>query len=301
MATMIGIERLHDTRLYAAIAEIVPPELKAEIRKLMYIVRAILATGNPFLFTNVGIETTTICNRRCGYCPQAVEKKREQKHDRGKFMSSELFSTILDQLATMKFKGKLGLNGFGEPLLDPNIEDRVREARQKLPCVYITFFSNGDFLTLEKLRTLVAAGLNAIYITNHNPEGSQKKTLYDKIRALSQDPEVGKYVIYNEKLSTIRNRGGAVDPTRFAALTVGEIDTSHGCCVTAVNTLNITASGNVVICSDDFDETDVVGAISAGVHVRDIWRSAKFKAIRRDIKKHVFNCTCCRRCNVSRK
>jgi 8-amino-3,8-dideoxy-alpha-D-manno-octulosonate transaminase len=79
-------------------------------------------------------------------------------------MSWEVFDKILDDLKTMKFKGRIGFNRFNEPLMDKRLPDFIRKVRKELPKTHIYINSNGDLMTLELWKKLRNAGLNYINI-----------------------------------------------------------------------------------------------------------------------------------------
>jgi len=257
----------------------------------LYQTKSYLDTRKLGMFSNVGIETTTRCNQHCSYCPFAVKDNRKTKQRMATEMSPDLFSKIIDQLAALGFKGKIALQGFGEPLLDPLLEQRIREARTKLPEAYITINTNGRLLTPEKLQALIKAGLSHVYITNHL-DG----------KANADEPSLRPYISYFSRLTKLRNRGGTCDKALFRdyaqhGLTATPVD--RQICISEINTLNISASGNILVCSDSFVEgkSNVMGNLSTS-SIADIWFSDRFRVLRRDIRKGIFNCIACRRCNV---
>ncbi|MFA6520792.1 MAG: radical SAM protein, partial [Candidatus Gracilibacteria bacterium] len=262
----------------------VPYKLRADLKKsLVYPLQALKATGRADLFSNVSIETTTTCTRQCAYCPHSVESARQAKHERGLFMSPELFTNITDQLQALGFSGKLALQGFGEPLADPDIIARIQEAREKMPFAYITINSNAQLLTGELLEKLLAAGLSHIYITNHETDPEQRTALGVKIKALRADPRFATCISYYTKLTSLRNRGGAVDPTKFQQFeSEGRTSNSTGreICASETSTLNITASGNVLVCGDSFteDPDSVMGNLNEST-IPEIYLSQKFQEI----------------------
>lgn len=56
-------------------------------------------------FTNVAIETTTVCNRKCPYCPHAYIKREEA------FMDTSLFKHIINELAKINYTGTITPSG----------------------------------------------------------------------------------------------------------------------------------------------------------------------------------------------
>ena len=67
----------------------------------------------------------------------------------------------------MNYSGYVMLNFYNEPLLDSSLSEKISYIREMLPNAWILFNSNGDFLTLENLNKLYAAGLNQIIVTLH--------------------------------------------------------------------------------------------------------------------------------------
>ena len=116
----------------------------------------------------VNLETSTLCNRKCNYCPLSVYERNEQI-----LIEDELYSNIFNDLASINYHSTISLNLYNEPLLDSKIFDRLREAREKCPNAFLKFNSNGDYLTKEILDKLVDAGLNAIFLTLHVPKGKK--------------------------------------------------------------------------------------------------------------------------------
>jgi len=280
---------------------LMPMNLRCQIRHILYQTKSYLDTRKLGMFSNVGIETTTRCNQHCSYCPFAVKDNRKTKQRMATEMSPDLFSKIIDQLAALGFKGKIALQGFGEPLLDPLLEQRIREARTKLPEAYITINTNGRLLTPEKLQALIKAGLSHVYITNHL-DGKANAELDQRIKTMQNEPSLRPYISYFSRLTKLRNRGGTCDKALFRdyaqhGLTATPVD--RQICISEINTLNISASGNVLVCSDSFVEgkSNVMGNLSRN-SIADIWFSDRFRALRRDIRKGIFNCIACRRCNV---
>lgn len=73
------------------------------------------------------IEVTTICNLHCTFCPRTTvmvpQKDKPVKH-----MKIAEFRRIIDELP---FLWKTQLQGYGEPLLNPDILEMIRYARSK--------------------------------------------------------------------------------------------------------------------------------------------------------------------------
>jgi len=127
----------------------------------------------------INIETSSYCNRTCDFCPLSLYPRTQN------FMRDTVFDKILTELKEIGYENRIALNLYNEPLLDKYILDRIKNIKDKLPNVYIQMNSNGDFLTLDFLHSLINAGLNQILITLH-PLPSQKYDDDDRENHLKQ-------------------------------------------------------------------------------------------------------------------
>jgi len=73
--------------------------------------------GQADVFGNIGIETFSPCNRKCGFCPVGLGKREVDK------MPEALFERIIDPLAARGYRGEIGLHFYNEPLLDPRLPE----------------------------------------------------------------------------------------------------------------------------------------------------------------------------------
>ncbi len=122
--------------------------------------------------TAIFFETTDFCNARCVMCGAKFMKRTRQ------VMPMDVYQTAVEQFAQAKGHS-LMLSGFGEPLLDPHIVERVAMAKRFSTIRMIGFSTNGSLLTGEKYRALADAGLTNL---NISIDGFNKQT-YEKIRA----------------------------------------------------------------------------------------------------------------------
>ncbi len=104
------------------------------------------------------VEVTTACNLRCAMCVKQSGPGIPDEH-----MTLATFQRLLPAFATLE---TLLLNGIGEPLLHPLLEDFVRLAKRRLPeNAFVGFQTNGTLLTPERARSLLAAGTNIICLS----------------------------------------------------------------------------------------------------------------------------------------
>lgn len=126
-----------------------------------------MATPYP---EKVYVELTTRCNLRCPMCLKFATGSCIDEGD----MPLELFKKLTPSLAHTHF---LVLNGIGEPLLHPDLEEIIVIARAVMPSDgRIGFQSNGLLLDKTRSLRLIEAGLNTICLSldNLNAQNTDK-------------------------------------------------------------------------------------------------------------------------------
>lgn len=94
------------------------------------------------------VETTNHCNARCIFCAHARIK------DHGT-MSDALYARILADASRLDPAPHTFIPMLtGEPFLDPQIVDRIGQARAALPTTEIHLYTNGSRLTKESINRL---------------------------------------------------------------------------------------------------------------------------------------------------
>lgn len=97
------------------------------------------------------VESTSLCNLKCGYCPN----REIQKADHGS-MSMEQFQAIVDQVAGHVHD--INLFHRGEPMIHPKLPEMIAYAKSR--GVRTRIHTNATFLTEEKGQQLIDAGLD---------------------------------------------------------------------------------------------------------------------------------------------
>ena len=122
----------------------------------------------------VSIEITKRCNARCDFCDYWKVTDRDEMTD---------FAEVIrhfDPLVVV-FTG-------GEPMLRRDLVSVVRSVKEVPGFRYITLLTHGGFLSEEKIRELVKAGVNQINISMNYPDARQDKErgipgLFDKLES----------------------------------------------------------------------------------------------------------------------
>ena len=104
------------------------------------------------------VEVTTACNLKCAMC---VKQSGEGIPD--EYMEMSVFRSLLPVFPSLE---SLILNGVGEPLLHPLLEDFIGMARDRLPPGgTIGFQTNGILLDGERALSLLSAGTDVICLS----------------------------------------------------------------------------------------------------------------------------------------
>lgn len=110
------------------------------------------------LHPEVRYEVTDNCNASCIMCPR-------DKHEHGRehgIMDQAAYEKSIDEVVALGAQ-KIVLTGFGEPMLDKRLEDKVAYASSKGLSTY--FITNGSALTPRRSRKLLDAGLSEMRVS----------------------------------------------------------------------------------------------------------------------------------------
>ena len=235
-------------------------------------------------FKVVELETTTACNRACSYCPNSVFDRGELKNER--LMPLGTFCTIVDQLADLRFWGRLSPHFYGEPLLDRRLPDLMAYARSKLPYTKLVIFTNGDLLSTAVYQRLVDAGVDGFLVTQHGKKPAPELVRLRQHRDHHPEPHVRfDYRMFTRE-TELSNRAGLVDH--------GALETKSECSLPAEN-VTIDHAGNVVLCCNDYHSSVKFGNVHEA-HLAQIWQGARYQQIRKGLKQGRFDLEICRKC-----
>lgn len=257
--------------------------LKAYLR-LYYVCKY----GNPDMFDDIIIETTTQCNRRCEYCPNSLYERSLVQNQ--KLMSEDLFIRIINELKDLKFTGRISPHFYGEPLLDKRLGRLMNYAHETIPNAKLKIYTNGDLLDIPMLDVLYEVGVRNYLVTLHgNKEERQSKRtrVHDLQKHITENKKNIKIDILDITDNTyLSNRGGLVKVKN---------PTENIYCLNSHNPLTINYKGDVLLCCNDY-----LGKVSFGNIATEpllaIWNNADFRRIRREIKKGIIKLDICEKC-----
>ena len=112
----------------------------------------------------VMVQTVSRCNAACRFCPYPTVSK---DLDQG-VMEEALFRRLMDECAEHQDEVQsVMLYLMNEPLLDPNIADRINYAKKRNPQATVHILTNGSLLTDKRADALLDSGLDWIGISVH--------------------------------------------------------------------------------------------------------------------------------------
>lgn len=257
---------------------------KNELKSFLYAFRPLRTAGywlgmlrNP-MFKAVEIETTSACNRNCGYCPVSVNRRP------AKMMDEALFKKIVGDLNAINYKGTLFFCFYSEPLLDKRLFDFLRYAREQLPGATLEVYSNGDLLDFDKFKRLVESGADCIKVSQH--DRTPTPAFAQMTEAVKGSQYAKNMLIFErDEEQELSNRGGAVYVKH-----PGKINYCN------FKRLTIDVEGNVILCCMDYYSEHRFGNASAE-RLIDIWNKKDYLDIRRRYWSGLWPYEICRVCS----
>lgn len=214
----------------------------------------------------IGIEISTACNRRCSYCPQSVEPKKQ------KIIEPEVWRMFIKRIQEYKWRGATSIIKYNEPSLVPASWKFVEELSD-LGCRPLVF-SNGD--KPDIVRKWCEAGAFRVIITEHEPT---KKDWYKNLHPILLDyPNILRIA----PLTWIHNQAGKVEGETFEK------------CYNA-NGISVNIDGTVSMCCVDYNSEYIMGDIMKE-SFHEIWNKPLFKEIRRKVIKGIPATKMCENC-----
>ncbi|MFH1888555.1 MAG: radical SAM protein [Candidatus Omnitrophota bacterium] len=305
-----------------------------------FLLRSRFLTGNPiyrFLYGRatrrkmrafekvpfrVMLENTNLCEAYCAFCPHKDMKRQAGVMDFG------LTRKIIDECRDLSID-HVTIYGFGEPLLDRDFFRRVEYAKRK-GIKRVTTNTNAAFLDEGKNGSLIASGINEVYISfDAFTEGTYKKirpnldfdkvkqNILDLIDRRNKNEKNSPLIVLsfvendinkNEVQSYINYWKGKAD---YVSVSLAHNWTGDmpGCpvadgsfrdpCRLLWTDMFILYNGDVALCCNDFDGRIIIGNVKER-SIRDIWSGERLGGIRREhIRRNFGAVNVCKDCNYN--
>lgn len=276
----------------------------------------------------VQVETTSYCNAKCIMCPQPIMPRRNRH------MEGELFKKIMSELSEHRDTLKvLSLHFLGEPLMDPMLFERVREAKAA-GIKEVQLNTNAQLLDEEKAASLLRSGIDAVTFSLGGLEtevqedrrvGTRLSTVeknIDHFIRLAQRYRVSekrpKLVIYTIKHSSqdmawkpiVRKYKGLVDSIAVISQNnwggrVVNVEKEQNLtnyripCPLIFSTMTINVDGKVNLCCIDYADREIMGDLRKE-SIYEVWNGKMEQYRLLHMKNKAVSIPLCKECSLYR-
>lgn len=270
----------------------------SQMNKIIFYIRFFLFPKSiPY---EIQIETTSICNAKCNFCPNSYLKREKM------VMTDEVFDMVMRRLREEGLQiSRFLLLLCGEPLIDKQIFQRINRIKKQYPNAQIEFTTNFSLANESIIEEMLNSGLDTVTISLN----ACNKEEYEKVMHLKYDKTIENLNLlermikqYNSKLNVklsivvsddnrdsiqlFHDMWDELFDIREICLGnwVGEkqnvIDKRdrRGTCPILFKTINILSNGDYALCC--FDAEGCVGKNVMTDRVLKAYRSPKFMRIR---------------------
>ena len=245
--------------------------------------------------TEIEISESGTCNRKCSFCPRSSPNFEDKKE----FISSQLNEKLCRELKDLQYKGTIRFSGFVEPLLDKNIFNLIKMAKDYLPESNIEMVTNGDPLNLDRLNKLFLSGLNKILISAYDSKEDAERFEDLCLKAnLNKEQYIVRHRYYSEERDfgiTLSNRAGLMENAEFKIKQLK--DPLKKPCYIPAYTFFLDYQGDVLMCPHDWGKKIILGNLNTDKFI-DIWFSEQSMKIRKMLNKSNRRFTPCNVCDV---
>lgn len=250
-------------------------------------VRSINCEDLP-LFKEIEIETLNRCNGKCSFCPvNATQPQREYAK-----MTSELFYSIINQLAELDYSGKISLFSNNEPFLDERIVEFQKYIREKLPKAKCCLYTNGTLLTLDLYLEIIKY-LDLLVIDDYSNDRSLSENIREISDYISNDIELKRKTTISLRLQdeVLSSRGGSAPNKKKGKLTPCS-------CWLPFSQAIVRPTGEMSLCCNDPLGKMTLGDLRKD-SILDAWDSDKRIEICKELQKNGRkNLELCKNCDV---
>ncbi len=143
----------------------------------------------------VQIETINTCNAKCISCPYRKGMKR-----RPEILDFNLYKKIINEIGKYDV-WRIDLHVFGEPLLNPKLEEYIRYAKTHLKRTEVWMSTNFSIMTKQRGENIINSGLDNLLVC----VDAFSKLIYENIKELDYDVVKQNILDFLESLKKIKN------------------------------------------------------------------------------------------------
>ncbi len=226
--------------------------------------------------SEVEISESGTCNRVCSFCPRSDPNYPDVKE----FIKDDLHDKLCNELNELGFSGTVRYSGFVEPLLDKNIYNLIKQAKNILKNANIEMVTNGDVLSKKRLLKLFESGLDRLLISVYDTQKDIKK-----FNKLADDCNLTEKVIVRDRTLppeqdfgiTLSNRAGMLKNAKHQVLPLKE--KLNKACYYPAYTFFMDYNGDVLMCAHDWGKKRILGNLNKSSFI-ELWTSNYTKVSR---------------------
>ena len=258
------------------------------------------------------IENTNHCNAECVMCPRDTLSRK-----RG-FMDFGLFEKIMKEVSSVRRKPVTHLHGFGEPLLDKLLAERIQLAKTcGIKHTYIV--TNASLLFPETSRKIIGAGLDKMKISFYGTDEESYNTTMKRLNFKVTFQNITEFLRIRKDmkrgnprliLQYLPNETNHAKTEEFKALWSSLIDTKVGDCLNVSSlhnygggraynhlgkkivsvcyfpwtSMSVLWDGRVVTCCMDSNGVQVLGDLNSQ-SIQEVWNGPVLSGVRDNFRK----------------
>lgn len=250
----------------------------------------------PPFFSLIEFNLSGLCNRTCVFCPRVDPSIFPNVNEH---LPVELYKKTMRELAEVNYDGMILFSGFGEPLLYKPVELLIEMSKKYCPNVRNEMVTNGDLITVARLKSLFASGLNTLLISMYDgPEQEEYFTEMMDLADLTKDqvilrkrwlPPEQNYGI------TLVNRSGMVEISEVGVTAMKEPMVRR--CFYPFYQVVVDYDGSVLLCTHDWGKKLIVGNLN-DQSIHELWDSPKIQKVRMNLAKADRSSSPCNLCDA---
>jgi MoaA/NifB/PqqE/SkfB family radical SAM enzyme len=216
------------------------------------------------LLQEIEIDPIDICNRECSFCPRGIGYPNTKRK-----LTDEVSLAINRSLREIDYSNLISFCGMGEPLLHKQLEHHISIILQGVNPSEVLLETNGDYLTYNRVQSLVDAGITHLEISLYDSDTSSD---FEKI--VDQRVKVSFNHYYDSGPTQLVNRNE-----------VWKNSSGSSQCRTCYYPFHFTLidfDGNILLCANDWTKHHTFGNI-VSTSICEAWSSDSLDKIRQEL------------------
>lgn len=245
---------------------------------------------NKPLFSHLELNITELCNRKCIFCPRVNENDYPNQNLN---INLNLIKKISNELKNIKYEGEVVISGFGEPTLNPNLNEIIYILSKSARVELVT---NGDKLTTRNIRNYFSNGLTFMAVSMY--DGPEQ---IEKFNTLFRNSNVGQdSFILRDRWHTEEDDFGLKLTNRAGTVNIGKQDPVDvkSPCYYPLYSMTIDWNGDILLCVQDWNKKVKIGNLMFS-SLYEIWHSSLMEKRRKKLMNGNRCDSPCNKCNVT--